>query len=108
MKEIALDEANRILHEGFNEEPGFRIKFPGPVTSEFVVQKEFTWLSVQGDNDEGVDVLMTSSSDTACFLTQVTGQFEGGGEFFEMADSGGFWGFDGNSEREDFDAGIHY
>jgi hypothetical protein len=104
-REWAVAEANSVLESAFEEEPGFRVYPPGGAVGGATLRTEFTWAS-SGEEDTGIAVLMTPRNSTACFLTKVTGQFEGGGEFFDVVEENGSWTITGNSEREDADATL--
>lgn len=59
-----------------------------------------TWYSGPYVWSQGAhSVYMGSQSDRACFLTRVTGQFEGGGESVQTFTSGGSWYVGGSSHQ---------
>lgn len=64
------------------------------------VSPEFFW------NQGNSDTFMGNATNRVCFLTYVSGKFEGGGEMVQAERSGGSWWLGGTSLQKDVSAGA--
>jgi hypothetical protein len=79
-----------------------QIDFPGPeVRGKLWTSQEFEWKqNPWAGTDSGSWKQMTKADHSACFLTFVSGSFQGNGEAVGIKEEGGYWKLGGYSQQK--------